>query len=39
LTPIVESFPMMYIYIGVGATAVAIILGLLLMKRRSGISI
>lgn len=36
LTPIGGGFPMMYVMIGAGAAAVAVIAGLLVMKRRGG---
>ena len=36
LTPIGEGFPMMYIIIGGGVAAVAVIVGLLFMRRRGG---
>jgi WD40 repeat protein len=36
ITPIGEGFPMMYIIIGGGVAAVAVIVGLLFMRRRGG---
>jgi hypothetical protein len=36
ITPLGEGLPMMYVIIGAGAAAVAVIVGLLVMRRRSG---
>jgi hypothetical protein len=35
ITPIGEGFPMMYLIVGVGVAAVAVIIGIFIMRRRS----